>query len=71
MNTKIIMIGLSFILLETLAGCTLRSTSPTSTEVYYKPSAVNYEPNPNDTDFQHNSLVGYGGINVSDYNNSF
>lgn len=65
------MIGLCLIFLETLTGCTLRSTSPTSTEVYYKPYAVSYEPNPNDTDFQHNSLVGYGGINVSNYNDSF
>lgn len=73
MNTKIVTTGLCFIVLGTLTSCTLRSTNPTSTNIYYQPYSVDYavnngsNPGDTDTDFRHDSLVGYGGINVYDY----
>lgn len=68
MSTKIVTAGLCLIFMGMLTSCTIRSTSPTTTEIYSRPYTVNYQPNPNDTDFHHDSLVGYGGVNVYDYN---
>jgi len=71
MKTKIIIVGLSFIVFGSLNGCAIYS-SPTSTEIEIQPHppnyAASYRANPNDTDFHHDDLVGYGGVNVYDYN---
>ena len=81
MKTKIIRVGLSIVFLTLLNGCTVNSSGPSSDDVNYRSPYqghkivynganydVGYGPDADDIDFNHDSAVGYGGVNVYDYN---
>lgn len=78
MKNKIIMTSLMIIVLQGLNGCA-STTYPNDVE--YRPGYlgsvggagaanynVGYGPDANAVDFNHDSSVGYGGVNVYDFN---
>lgn len=80
MKTKVLMSGVFVIYLVFLNGCA-NSNRPDIDEVNYRPGYVNntinyqpanydvgYGPGANEIDFNHDAAVGYGGVNVYDYN---
>ncbi len=84
MNAKIIIAMVLATVMGVLTGCTLNSDGPAPGYVDYTPGYygykvgydgtanpdIGYGPNADDTDFNHDSAVGYGGVNVYDYNQS-
>lgn len=77
MKSKIAMTGLLVILLMCLDGCSANAGKPMTNYVDYRTAYVDqtsdydsanydvgYGPNAVDTDFNHDSAIGYGGVNV-------
>lgn len=79
MKTKMLMISLFVVSLTCLNGCATNKPSYDDGLIYrsgYASQSMNYQaanynvgygPDANEIDFNHDGVVGYGGVNVYDF----